>query len=89
MFDNKSRYRKEVPYQVKDRKGRKVLVVPVPPPPLQNLSGHHLLLQGQRIDHLADQYLNHATGFWRIAAINDVMLPETLTEQKEIAIPVK
>jgi hypothetical protein len=89
MFNNKSRYFKEQTYRQVDRAGRKILVVGVPPPPLQYLSGYHLLLQGQRIDHLAAQYINEPTAFWRIAEINDAMLPETLSEKNEIAIPAK
>lgn len=89
MFDDKSRYKNEETYKVEDRRGRQVAVVTVPQQPLQVIQGFHLLKQGQRIDHFAAKYLNDPTGFWRISEANEVMLPETLSEQSEIAIPQK
>ena len=88
MFDEKSRYAKSKTYNVRDHRGREVSVVPVPPPPNQATLGIHLLRQGQRVDHLAQEYLDNAAGFWRICEMNDVMLAETLTEQREIEIPI-
>ncbi len=89
MFDDTSRY-KEVPqYEQKDRRGRTVKIVAVPPAPRQTLMGYHVLKLGQKTDHLAGRYLNNATAFWRIADINNTMLAETLSELKEIAIPNK
>jgi hypothetical protein len=38
---------------------------------------------------MAYRYLNNAAGFWRICELNDVMLPEALTEASDIAIPKK
>ncbi len=89
MFDDKSRYKNLETYQVEDSRGRQVSVVPVPNPPIQILQGFHLMKQGHRIDHLAAQYINDPTGFWRICEVNDVMLPEALSEQQEVAIPFK
>jgi hypothetical protein len=51
--------------------------------------GIHVLRQGERLDHLAARYTADPAGFWRIAEQNDVMLPEALTEAREIEIPVK
>jgi hypothetical protein len=87
MFNNKSRYLKQGQYIVKDSRGRNTIVVISPDAPQQGFLGTHLLKQGQRVDHLAAKYNNDPTGFWRICELNDAMLPETLTEQKEIAIP--
>jgi hypothetical protein len=89
MFDPKSRYLKAETYAVTDKRGRLVTVVAPPPPPDQLLLGIHLLKQGERIDLLATKYTNDPAGFWRIAEQNDVMLPEALTEAREIEIPVK
>ena len=89
MFDDKSRYKKQEQYTVKDRRGRTVPVVSVPAAPAPRIIGYHLLKQGQRVDHLAFKYLDNPAGFWRIAEANDKMLPEALTEQTEIAIPNK
>ncbi len=87
MFDSKSRYANLQTYSVKDHRGRLVAVVPVPPAPHESALGIHVLRQGERLDHLALRYLDNAAGFWRICEINDAMLAETLTEQREITIP--
>jgi hypothetical protein len=89
MFEKKSRYAKSKTYKVQDRRGRTVTVVPVPGPPKQTRLGYHALRQGQRLDHLAKVYLDDAAAFWRLCELNDVMLPESLTEAREIAIPDK
>jgi hypothetical protein len=89
MFDPKSRYAKLQAYQVVDRRGRTVPVVPVPDAPAQSLLGIHLRKEGQRTDHLAYRYLDDPAGFWRICEMNDAMLPEALTEAREIEIPRK
>jgi hypothetical protein len=89
MFDAKSRYAPLQPYQVRDRRGRTVAVVPVPPRPQQTPLGTHRLRQGQRLDHLAFHYLEDPAGFWRICELADVMLAEALTEARDIPIPAK
>ncbi len=88
-FEKNSRYARVQPYLVRDHRGRQVAVVPVPPVPAQNLLGIHALHQGQRLDHLSAHYLDDVTGFWRIAELNEAMLPEALSEAPEIMIPVK
>ncbi len=89
MFDPKSRYASLKTYTVKDHRGREVAVVPVPLSPNQGTIGTHLLRQGERLDHLAQQYLDDPAGFWRICELNEVMLAEALTEAREIPIPSK
>jgi hypothetical protein len=89
MFDAKSRYAKLTPYLMRDRRGRAVPVVPATEALAQQLLGLHLHKQGERTDHLAARYHDDQAGYWRIAEMNDVMLPEALTEMLEIAIPDK
>jgi hypothetical protein len=89
MFDDKSRYKNLQAYEVKDRRGRNVTFVGIPPAPDQAPMGRHLMKQGQRLDHLAKQYLDDPAGYWRICEINGVMLPEELSENREIIIPLK
>lgn len=89
MFDPKSRYAKVETYVVTDARGREVTVVATPPPPEQVQLGIHSLKQGERPDLLAAKYLNDPAGYWRIAEQNNVMLPEALTEAREIEIPMK
>jgi hypothetical protein len=87
MFDPKSRYVNMPQYPVTDHRGRTVMVVQTPPDPNEGLLGIHVLREGQRLDHLAFEYLNDPAGYWRIAERNEVMLPEQLSEQREIEIP--
>ena len=89
MFTDKSRYKNVTQYEVVDHRGRTVKVVARPNAPQQSNKGYHLLKQGQRTDHLASLYLNDPAGFWRITEANNSMLPESLSEQSEIAIPNK
>ena len=88
-FDPKSRYFTTPIYQVFDHRNRRVNVVGVAPRLTASIVGLHLWRQGQRPDHLAFQYLDDGAGFWRIAEANDAMQSEWLSEQSEIAIPVK
>ena len=87
MYDDKSRYKNTLSYLRTDRRGRTVTVTGSPYPPEENFLGYHLRIQGQRLDHMAYRYLKDGAGFWRICELNDVMLPESLSEAVEIAIP--
>lgn len=87
MFDPQSRYANLTPYPVTDRRGRTVLVVPAAEDPRAPLLGYHLRLDGQYLDHLAAHYLGDPAGFWRICEAAGVMLPEALSEAREIPIP--
>ncbi|MEP6714014.1 MAG: hypothetical protein ABJC09_00480 [Terriglobia bacterium] len=89
MFDANSRYLKVPTYAVKDHRGRVVNVVETPADPNEGLLGIHVLRQGERLDHLAYKYLNDPAGYWRIAERNEVILPEQLSEKREIEIPGK
>ena len=89
MFDMNSRYVKLPTYQVPDRRGRQVAVVPPAPALTQELAGYHVRKDGQRLDLLAGRYLADATMFWRICELADVMLPDALGVAAEIPIPQK
>ena len=89
MFDKASRYYQQETYTLIDHRGREVTVVVPHEAPRLVLLGTHLRLQGQRLDHLAHKYLRNPTLFWRICELNDVMLPEALSEADEIEIPGK
>lgn len=89
MFDDKSRYKNANRYQRTDRQGRTVSIIEVPRQGREIFRGYHRRIQGQRLDHMAYKYLNNGSGFWRICHLNDVMLPEALSEASTIAIPRK
>lgn len=88
IFDQKSRYAKYARvYHTVDRRGRTVAAVTPASIPSQVKLGVHRRKQGQRLDHLAAFYLQDANGFWRIAALNQVMLPEALSDAALVEIP--
>jgi len=88
LFDEKSRYVKNAStYEATDRRGRRVAALTVANQPVQTLLGEHLRKEGQRLDHLANFYLQDPNGFWRIAELNDAMLPDGLAEIDSVKIP--
>ena len=89
-FDSKSRYVKYATrYEVQDRRGRTAIALTPALPPEQTELGEHLRKQGQRLDHLANYYLSDPNGFWRVAEINDAVLPDAVLTQDVIKIPSK
>jgi hypothetical protein len=88
VFDKKSRYVKNAStYEATDRRGRKVGALTVADKPTQTLLGEHQLKQGQRLDHLANFYLEDPNAFWRIAELNEATLPDQLAEADVVKIP--
>lgn len=88
VFDPKSRYVRNASIQeAVDRRGRRVAVLTVADPPRQTVLGEHRRKEGQRLDHLAHFYLQDPNGFWRIAELNDAMLPDALAEADVLTIP--
>lgn len=88
VFDGKSRYVKNASiYEVTDRRGRRVAALTAADKPVQTLLGEHLRREGQRLDHLANFYLRDPNGFWRIAELNEAMLPDALAEADTLKIP--
>ena len=88
VFDKKSRYVKNAStYEATDRRGRTVIALTAADKPVQNELGEHLRKQGQRLDHLANFYLQDANGFWRICELNEAMLPDALAETNILRIP--
>ena len=52
----------------------------IPPRERFALLQEHTVTQGERIDHIAAQYLGDPEQFWRICDANGAMRPEELTE---------
>lgn len=87
-FDPKSRYARHAgTYQVTDRRGRQVVALTAAEPPTPPELGEHLRRDGQRLDHLAHFYNDDPNGFWRIAELNDAVLPDALAEVDVVRIP--
>jgi hypothetical protein len=90
MFTNGSRYKNMPNYETIDSTGKKVKAVVLPLPTESKPAGEHRLLEGQRLDHLASQYLGDPTAFWRICDMNNAMHPDELKViGKKILIPIK
>jgi hypothetical protein len=90
VFDPKSRYVKYAEtYHAIDRKGRQVLALTPAVVPPQREIGEHLKKDHQRLDHLANFYLGDPCGFWRIAEINDALVPDALAERATVKIPAR
>lgn len=52
----------------------------IPPPERFSLLQEHTVVQGDRVDNLANQYLGDPEQFWRMCDANGVMRPDELTE---------
>jgi len=90
LFDPKSRYvRNASTYEALDRRGRHVVALTVARRPVLALLGEHLRREGQRLDHLAHFYFNDAHGYWRIAELDEAMLPDALAEARVLQIPTE
>jgi hypothetical protein len=88
IFNEQSCYVKTASlYEATDRRGRRVVALTVADRPVQTLLGEHLRKEGQRLDHLANFYLQDPNGFWRICELNDTMLPDALAEVDIVKIP--
>lgn len=89
-FDPDSRYvRFAKIVETTDRRGRTVRALTPAVIPAEPELGEHRRREGQRLDHLANRYLDQPTGFWRISRINDAMTPEVLADADSVKIPVK
>ena len=89
VFGSKSRYVTPglEPYSVTDRRGREVKALPMIEPPREVAIGEYIKKQGQRIDHLANSFLADPFGYWRIAELNEVLLPDALEEYERVKVP--
>ena len=70
-----------------DRRGRTVTALTPAEMPAQAHLGDHRRKDGQRLDHLANFYLQDPFGFWRIAEHNDAVLPDALADVDVVRIP--
>jgi hypothetical protein len=88
-FDPLSRYVKPplATYAAVDVRGRQVQALPTPDAPNEVAAGRHVRTQSDTLDQLAFGYLKDANAFWRIAEVNDAILPDALAEVEEITIP--
>lgn len=87
MFDLTSRYAKMGTYTLTLSDGRKVTAVRLPLPAQPPLLGYYRRLGGQRLDHIAANYLRDPTAFWQLCDANGVMSPDALAARDLVGIP--
>lgn len=90
VFSKTSRYaRHSAAYRTTDAEGRTVTAVLPANPPREAILGDHLIADHQRLDHLANYYLDDPTAFWRLAEANEALIPDALLARDFLMIPVK
>lgn len=52
----------------------------VPPPERYSIVREHVVVEGDRVDNLAAQYLGDPALYWRLCDANAVMRPDELTD---------
>ncbi len=83
LFPPNSRYQGIATAKLETADGRVVVYLRrrfVPAPDRFALVQEHTLVQGDRLDNLAAQYLGDPELFWRLCDANNAMRPEELTE---------
>lgn len=87
MFSQRSRYAHAATFETTDHNGRRVRAVVVPSPPREIAIGRHIRREGERLDLLANLYLQDPTAYWRIAALNRAVLPDSLSQAEILLVP--
>jgi hypothetical protein len=87
VFFPGSRYEKLVNYTVTRPDGSQVVATRLPLPLSNPIAGFHRRLEGQRLDHLAANYLSDATAFWRLCDANNALVPDALAAHDLVGIP--
>ncbi|MGO9935487.1 MAG: LysM domain-containing protein [Steroidobacteraceae bacterium] len=62
------------------------LMTPLPRPAL--VQGYFRRVSGQRLDLIANQYLNDPTAFWRLCDANNSVVPDALGNSALVGIPL-
>jgi hypothetical protein len=89
MFFPGSRYLQAGTYTVTGPDGGPVAVTRLPLPAPAPLAGYHPRRAGQRLDHIANFYLNDPTGFWKLCDANNAAVPDALAARAQVGIPRK
>jgi hypothetical protein len=87
VFFPGSRYEKVGTYTVTRPNGTQVVATRLPLPLANPIAGYHRRLEGQRLDHIAANYLSDATTLWRLCDANNAMVPDALATHDLVGIP--
>lgn len=89
MFFPGSRYEKTGITTVTRADGTQVTITKLPLPLQNPVRGFHRRLEGQRLDLIANHYLNDPTTFWLLCDANDALVPDALAVHDLIGIPTE
>lgn len=89
MFFPGSRYEKAGTTTVTSADGTQVTSTKLPLPLQNPVRGFHRRLEGQRLDLIANHYLNDSTTFWRLCDANNALVPDALAVHDLIGIPTE
>jgi hypothetical protein len=89
VFQEESRYSTVGEAEITDQDGQTVRYKRIRFIPPTNARFHHVINEGERLDHLAYRYYRDPERFWRICDANEAMWPPDLTDEagRRIAIP--
>lgn len=68
--------------------GSRVSVLRTPLPRQAFVRGYFRRSEGQRLDLIANRFLNDSSGFWRLCDANNVIVPDALTKRDLVGIPL-
>jgi hypothetical protein len=87
MFFPGSRYQNAGTYQMPGPDGSPVTVVVLPLPTAPAIAGWHPVVDRERLDLVAYQFLSDPTATWVLCDANDSIVPDALAAHPMIAIP--
>lgn len=88
MFFKGSRYEKVDEHKLTDSKGRVLRYKKIRYIPETKPQKAHVVVQGERLDHIAYRHYRDPERFWRICDANDAMWPDDLLEaDRKLLIP--
>ncbi|MFO0589352.1 MAG: LysM domain-containing protein [Polyangiaceae bacterium] len=88
MIDKTSRYAKIETVTAKDAQGEEVTLLSLREIPLTTGVFYHTPQDGERLDHLGQQYFRDSKKFWRICDASDVLDPfDVLVAGRPVLIP--
>lgn len=90
-FPANSRYNGIATLQLTAPDGRTLVYVArrfIPAPESYRVVREHVVVQGDRLDLLAAEYLADAEQWWKIADANAVLRPESLTDSPGLALRI-
>jgi hypothetical protein len=83
-----SRYSNSNIYTVQGPNGTTISVLALPLPGSAAVQGYYRRGGAQRLDVIANAFLQDATAFWRLCDVNNTVLPDALAARALIGIPV-